>query len=161
MNPVLKLILEGEHLTTGQIGELLGMTRLEVEDEYQKLKNENILLGWIPILNPEYDTNNHVRAFIHLKINPEREGGYDRLAKRISGFTQVVSCYLMSSGNYDLHVVVQSKSLHEVATFVYERLATLEGVTSTSTHFMLCAYKEQGFMLDKDLKNTDRPLVSA
>lgn len=161
MNPVLKLILEGEHLTTEQIGEILGLSHLEVEEEYQKLKEQNILLGWRPILNPEYDTSNHVTAFIHLKTNPEREGGYDLLAKRISGFQQVTSCYLMSSGNYDLHVVVQAKSLHDVATFVYERLATLEGVTSTSTHFTLRAYKEQGFMLDRVPQNTDRPLVSA
>lgn len=159
MSEVLKLILEGERLTTSQIGEVLKMNRDEVEAEYAKLKERNILLGWRPVIHPDYNASNQVRAAIELKIRPERDGGFDRLAQRISKFDQVESCYLMS-GAYDLLVFVLAPNLQQVAAFVFERLATLEGVESTGTHFMLRAYKEQGFTLLKDKEEETKPAVS-
>lgn len=159
MNEVLKLILEGEHLSTGQIGQVLNLSREQVETEFDKLKADKILLGWRPVLNPDYGAADRVRAVIELKIHPEREGGYDRLAERISRFAQVESCYLMS-GAYDLMVVVKADNLREIASFVFERLATLDGVVSTATHFMLRAYKEQGFLLETSEAKPEKPAVS-
>ncbi len=159
MSEVLKLILEGERLTTGQIGEILKMTCDDVEAEYTRLKEKNILLGWRPVIHPDYNASNQVRAAIELKIRPERDGGFDRLAERISKFEQVESCYLMS-GSYDLLVFVLAPNLQQVASFVFERLATLDGVESTGTHFMLRAYKEQGFTLTKKAIEEDKPAVS-
>ena len=89
-----------------------------------------------------------VRAVIEVKISPEREGGFDRLSHRISKFEEVEACHLMS-GAYDLLVIVQGKNLHTVATFVSERLATIEGVLSTATHFLLRSYKEHGHLLSR------------
>lgn len=159
MSDVLQLILEGERLSTGQIAQILKMTREEVEAEYARLKTEKILLGWRPVLNPDYQADSQVRAAIELKIRPEREGGFDRLATRISKFEQVESCYLMS-GAYDLLVFVVAPNLQQVAAFVFERLATLEGVESTGTHFMLRAYKEQGYLLGEQDRDTAKPAVS-
>jgi len=82
-----------------------------------------------------------------VKITPERGGGFNRLAERIARFDEVESCYLMSGG-YDLLVFARGGSLQKVASFVSEKLSTVEGVISTSTHFMLRCYKEQGFLLD-------------
>ena len=106
MSEVLKLILSGDKLTTGQIGKVLNLSRDEVEAEFEKLKEEGVLLGWRPVFNPDAKADSSVRAAIELKIRPERDGGFDRLAERISKFEQVESCYLVS-GAYDL--LVRSK----------------------------------------------------
>ena len=87
-----------------------------------------------------------MRAVIEVKITPEREGGFDRLATRIAKFDEVRSCYLMSGG-YDLMVVVEGRDLKAVSSFVSEKLATIQGVISTVTHFMLKPYKEQGVLM--------------
>lgn len=159
MNKVLKLILDGESLDTAQMATVLGLSVEAVEQELNELKARNILLGWRPVLNPDHDADAYVRAVIEVKVSPEREGGFDRLAERISRFEQVESCYLMSGG-YDLLVFVRAPNLRQVAAFVYERLATIEGVVSTATHFMLRAYKEQGFHLTTPNTNPDKPAVS-
>jgi DNA-binding Lrp family transcriptional regulator len=159
MNEVLKTIIEGESLSTAQIGEILGMDEEAVEKELSKLRDSNILLGWRPILNPEATEKEHVRAVIEVKISPEREGGFDRTSERISRFDEVESCYLMSGG-YDLLVIVKGDNLHKVAAFVSEKLATLSGVLSTATHFLLRAYKEQGYYLGDKGHGTDKPAVS-
>jgi len=96
---------------------------------------------------------------IEVKISPEREGGFDRLSLRISRFDEVESCYLMSGG-YDLLVIVAGKNLRSVATFVSERLATIDGVLSTATHFLLRAYKEQRHLLVEESSASDKPAVS-
>ena len=100
-----------------------------------------------------------MHAAIELRINPERDGGFDRLAQRISRFDQVDSCYLMS-GAYDLLLFVKAKSLRAVASFVYEKLATIGGVTSTATHFFLKTYKQQGFLIQRDVNGGERLFYS-
>ena len=159
MEKVLKLLLEGEALDTEQIGKILSMSKPEVEAAIQKMVDDKILLGWRPVFNPDFEGKSVVRAAIELKISPERDGGFDRLAERVSKFEQVESCYLMS-GAYDLLLFIKARSLREVASFVYERLASIHGVTSTATHFFLRTYKQQGLMLTTENSNEDRPLVS-
>jgi len=90
-----------------------------------------------------------VRAVIELRIRPEREGGFDRIATRISKFPQVETMFLMS-GAYDLLLFVKGQSLQEVANFVSARLAPLDGVLSTATHFMLKTYKDQGVLMESE-----------
>lgn len=124
----------------------------------KKLVEEGVLLGWRPVINPDVEES-VVHAAIELRINPERDGGFDRLARRISKFDQVDSCYLMS-GAYDLLIFVRAKSLRGVASFVYEKLATIGGVTSTATHFFLKTYKQQGFIITRDVSDGDRLLYS-
>jgi DNA-binding Lrp family transcriptional regulator len=99
-----------------------------------------------------------VRAVIEVKITPERGGGFDRLAERIAKYDEVVSCTLMS-GAYDLLVVVEGSDLREVAQFVSEKLATVQGVVSTATHFMLKPYKEQGILMVPE-KNQERLAIT-
>ena len=159
MSQVLQLLLEGERLTTGQMAEVLGLSSQEVDRELERLQADKVLLGWRPVLNPEQADQGLVRAVIEVKISPEREGGFDRQALRISRFEEVDSCHLMSGG-YDLLVVVKGSTLHQVATFVSERLATIGGVLSTATHFMLRSYKEQGHLLVEGDSEAARPAVS-
>ena len=159
MSSVLQLILEGERLDTAQMAQVLNLSEAEVTAELQRLQAEHVLLGWRPVLNPERAQEDIVRAVIEVRISPERDGGFDRLAARISQFDAVESCYLMS-GSYDLLLFATGKDLREVATFVSERLASVEGVLSTATHFMLRAYKEQGHLLLSPTESGDKPAVS-
>ncbi len=159
MSSVLQLLLEGERLDTAQMAQVLGLSESEIDVELNRLKTDGILLGWRPVLSPERAQENIVRAVIEVKISPERDGGFDRLATRIARFDAVESCYLMS-GSYDLLVFAVGNDLRDVASFVSERLASVEGVLSTATHFMLRAYKEQGHLLLSPVDGEDKPAVS-
>ena len=161
MNPVLKLLAEGGSLTTPQMAQILGLSAEEIDRQLEQLKKDKIFLGWRPVLDLSNESAAAVavRAVIEVKITPERGGGFNRLAERISRFDEVESAYLMSGG-YDLLVFVHGRSLQKVASFVSEKLSTIEGVLSTSTHFMLRCYKEQGFLLDVSESQATRLTVA-
>jgi DNA-binding Lrp family transcriptional regulator len=159
MNPVLKLLLEGGSLSTAQMAQVLNMKEAAVNRHLEQLKKERILLGWRPVLNLSKEDAGAVRAVIEVRITPERGGGFNRFATRISRFDEVESCYLMSGG-YDLLVFVTGSSLQKVAAFVSEKLSTIEGVLSTSTHFLLRSYKEQGYLMDVPAEENDRLTVT-
>ena len=159
MNPVLKLLLEGASLDTAQMAQVLHLSEAEVARQLAELKAAHVLLGWSPVLNLSHEEAGTVRAVIEVRITPERGGGFNRLAERISRFDEVESCYLMSGG-YDLLVLVNGASLQRVAAFVSEKLSTIEGVLSTATHFMLRSYKEQGFLLEIRSEENDRLKVA-
>jgi DNA-binding Lrp family transcriptional regulator len=157
MNPVLKLLIEGGQLSTKQMAQVAGMSETEVNGHLEQLKKEKIFLGWRPVLDlsREAAASAAVRAVIEVKITPERGGGFNRLADRISRFDEVKACYLMS-GAYDLLIFVMGPSLQKVAGFVSEKLSTIEGVLSTSTHFMLRSYKEGGYLIDVPAEENGR-----
>jgi DNA-binding Lrp family transcriptional regulator len=159
MNPVLKLLLEGGSLNTAQMAQVLDLSEAEVNRQLDQLKKERVLLGFRPVLNLASDDNGAVRAVIEVRITPERGGGFNRLADRISRFDEVESCYLMSGG-YDLLVFVSGASLQKVAAFVSERLSTIEGVLSTATHFLLRTYKDAGFLMEGKAEENERLKVA-
>jgi DNA-binding Lrp family transcriptional regulator len=159
MSSLIKLLLEGGSLSTAQMGQVLNLPEAEVNRQLEQLKKDRVLLGWRPVLNLALEDANIVRAVIEVKITPERGGGFNRLADRISRFDEVESCYLMSGG-YDLLVFVSGASLQKVAAFVSEKLSTIEGVLSTATHFLLRSYKEQGFLLDVQAEENNRLKVA-
>jgi DNA-binding Lrp family transcriptional regulator len=159
MNPVIKLLLEGGGLNTAQMAQVLNLSEAEVNRQLEQLRKDRILLGLRPVLNLSDEEAGTVRAVIEVRITPERGGGFNRLAERISRFDEVESCHLMSGG-YDLLVFVSGASLQKVAAFVSEKLSTLEGVLSTATHFLLRSYKEQGFLMDVKTEENDRLKVA-
>jgi DNA-binding Lrp family transcriptional regulator len=159
MNPVLKLLIAGGNLTTAQMAQVAGIPESEVDRQLGELKKAGIFLGWRPVLDLSRGDATAVRAVIEVRVTPERGGGFNRLAERISKFDEVESCYLMS-GAYDLLIFVNGPSLQKVAGFVSEKLSTLEGVLSTSTHFMLRSYKEGSFLIDAAAPEADRLKVS-
>ncbi len=160
MSDLLSIIQETGTPHPESLAKLLGRPVEDVESELQELHNDGSLLGWVPLIHPSKTEGGEVKSVIEVKISPEREGGFDRLANRISKFEEVEACHLMS-GAYDLLVIVKGKNLHSVATFVSERLATIEGVLSTATHFLLRSYKEHGHLLSKEGDNSEKPPVSA
>ncbi len=159
MSSLISLLFETGDPRPENLAKILGKSKQEVEQELEELQENKTLLGWVPILNPEKADPGKVRAVIEVKISPEREGGFDRMALRIARFEEVDSCYLMSGG-YDLLVFVSGKNLNSVAAFISERLATIEGVLSTATHFLLQPYKEQNHIIVKDGNEEEKPAVS-
>ena len=146
MDALLKLLKERANLGPSQLAALLNMKEQDVAARIRQLESDQVILGYRAVINEEKLGEETVRAVIEVKITPERGGGFDRLAERIAKYDEVESCYLMSGG-YDLFVVVEGRNLREVATFVSEKLATVSGVLSTATHFMLKAYKQQGVLM--------------
>src|SRR5206468_10634243 len=136
----------------------LNLPETAVASRIRAYENDRVILGYRTVLNEEKLGVELVRAVIEVKITPERGGGFDRLAERIARYAEVNSCYLMSGG-YDLLVVVEGNNLREVATFVSEKLATVQGVISTATHFMLKPYKEQGMLMTHE-PNEERLAVT-
>jgi DNA-binding Lrp family transcriptional regulator len=141
------------------MAQVLNLSEAEINRQLDQLKKDRILLGWRPVLNLSEEEAGAVRAVIEVRITPERGGGFNRLAERISRFEEVESCFLMSGG-YDLLVFTTGSSLQRVAAFVSEKLSTLEGVLSTATHFLLRSYKEQGFLMDMKSEENSRLKVA-
>ena len=146
MDALLKLLRENAALSAGDLAGMLELSEDDVRDRIRQAQTDGDVLGYQAILSDEANGGNDVQAVIEVKLMPERGGGFDRLAERISKYSEVKSCYLMSGG-YDLLVIIDGNSLHEVASFVAEKLATIQGVTSTATHFLLKRYKENGVMI--------------
>ena len=152
MEPLLKLLRENASYSSAQLAQLLGMEESEVKTRIQALEDDRTILGYMALINDEKIQVDRVRAVIEVKLTPEREGGFNHLASRIARHREVTACYLMS-GSYDLLAFVEGESLKDVASFVSEKLSTLQGVVSTSTHFMLKPYKEHGMLLASDESN--------
>ena len=146
MEPLLDLLRENAALRPDQLAKMLNLSEAEVTSKIKDYEANHIILGYRTIVDEEKLGVDRVRAVIEVKITPERGGGFDRLAGRIAKYSEVRSCHL-TSGGYDLLVMVEGSNLREVATFVSEKLATLQGVLSTATHFVLRAYKEEGVLM--------------
>ncbi len=122
---------------------MLDLSVEQVQAEIARLEKDGIILGYQAIVNQNKWDTDSVTAVIEVKITPERDGGFDRIAARIAKFEEVQTCYLMSGG-YDLLIVLEARNLRAVAAFVAEKLSTVEAVQSTATHFRLKTYKENG-----------------
>ena len=146
MDALLKLLRENAALSTGDLAAVLELSEDEIRDRIHQAQAHGDILGYQAILSDEANGGDGVQAVIEVKLTTERGGGFDRLAERISKYNEVKSCYLMSGG-YDVLVIIDGNSLHEGASFVAEKLATIQGVTSTATHFLLKRYKENGVMI--------------
>ncbi len=151
---ILNLLRDNARLSNDDIAAMTKKTPAEVAEIIKKLEADGIILKFAAIVNPERDkeARNKVRAEIELQVTPEREHGFDALAERIYKFPQVKSLYLMSGG-YDLKVVIEGDSLQEVAFFVSSKLATLSGVRSTKTCFILKTYKKDDVLYIEDDKD--------
>lgn len=155
---MLKLLCENATLKPAVMATMLGLSEAEITGRLRAYEAENVIVGYRAVLNEEKLGVDRVRAVIEVKITPEREGGFDRIAERIARYAEVRSCYLMS-GAYDLMVEVEGDSLRDLAMFVSSKLATIQGVLSTSTHFMLKPYKEQGLLMHREQNEERLPIT--
>lgn len=151
MEEILDLLRENARLSVEDIAAMTKKTPEEVKSIIAKLEAEGIILKYAAIVNPDKNvgTKQKVCAEIQIQVTPQREHGFDGLADKIYRFPQVKSLYLMSGG-YDLKVIIEGDSLQEVAFFVSNKLATMEGVRSTKTCFILKTYKENDVLYVED-----------
>ncbi len=154
MDALVELLEKEARLTTSQIADRLGRTESQISEMMKSLESDGAILGYHAVVDKESFSETTVSALIEVKLTPERDGGFDKMARRIAKFSQVTNCYLMSGG-YDLAVVVEGPDLRDVASFVSEKLSTLDGVISTATHFQLKVYKQNGFVA-KDSHEDER-----
>jgi DNA-binding Lrp family transcriptional regulator len=146
MDELLKILQSNALESRDNIARMLGLPAVEVSRRIAEYETRGVIRGYQAILNEDQLDLDKVTAVIEVKITPQREGGFDTIAERIGRFPEVRSAYLMS-GAYDLLLFVEGRTLREVAAFVSERLSPLEGVLSTSTHFMLKTYKRFGVLM--------------
>jgi len=146
MDELLKLIQSNALESHENLARMLGLAPTEVSRRIADYEKRGVIRGYQAILNEDQLDLDKVTAVIEVKVTPQREGGFDTIAERISRFPEVRSAYLMS-GTYDLLLFVEGRTLRDVAAFVSERLSPLEGVLSTSTHFMLKTYKRFGVLM--------------
>lgn len=151
MEEILELLRQNARLSVEDISSMTKKTVDEVKAIMKKLEDEGVILKYAAIVNPEKsgEAKAKVYAEIQIQVTPEREHGFDALADRIYRFPQVKCLYLMSGG-YDFKVIVEGDSLQEVAFFVSSKLATLDGVNSTKTSFILKKYKENDIVYVED-----------
>jgi DNA-binding Lrp family transcriptional regulator len=150
MSEILEILSENARATPEEIATLLGLSKEDVAREIKDLEDSGVIKKYITLINWEKLEGANVFAVIELKVSLQRKTGYDSVAERIAGFSEVESVRLIS-GDHDLQITVRGKSMKDVAFFVAEKIATLDGVQSTCTHFILKSYKEHGVIL------TDRP----
>jgi DNA-binding Lrp family transcriptional regulator len=151
MDPLVQLLRQNARTSTADLARELNLPEEVVADRIARLEADGVLLGYQAVVDSQKVSAALVTAVVEVKITPERGGGFDRLADRISKFTEVQSCYLMSGG-YDLLVVLEGNNLQDIATFIAEKLSTIKGVISTATRFRLKTYKENGVSLSREVK---------
>ncbi len=146
MEPILDLLSKNCLYSTKDMAAMLDMTEEEIEEKINGYKEDGVLLGCQAIIDYDKTEGEHVSAFIELKVNPQPDRGFDRIAENIYRYPEVKSLYLMSSSGYDLLVTIEGSTMKEIAYFVARKLAPIDGVVSTSTHFVLKKYKSKGII---------------
>jgi DNA-binding Lrp family transcriptional regulator len=157
MDELLQLLKHDARESVKNLAVMLNISEDEVRDRIAELESRGVIRGYQAVVNEEQLDLNLIHAVIEVRMKPERGGGYDRVAGRIGKYPEVESLFLMSGG-YDLLVFVKGSTLREVAGFVNERLATLDGVLSTSTHFTLKTYKDQGVLMETESTHERLPV---
>ena len=156
MRELLEILEKNSRVSVSELASMLQKSEYEIEKEISRLEREKIILSYGALINWERYGDDTVTAVIEINLTPQREVGFNAIAERIYRFDEVRTVYLMS-GNFDLLVIIEGKSLKDVANFVATRLSTIEGVTQTRSHFMLKPYKKDGIIIEDEEK--DRRLV--
>ena len=158
MDELLKLLKNNAKESPENLAKLLGRSVDAVAAQIQSYEQDGVIQGYQAVINEDKLEGAPVTAAIEVRLTAEREGGFNRIAERISRFPEVRSAFLMSGG-YDLLLFVSGKTLNEVASFVSEKLSTMDGVVGTGTHFMLKTYKRNDVLMHIPDEN-ERPQIS-
>lgn len=158
MNELINLLKTNARLTNAELAVMLDTDEKAVENMIDELEEKGVVKGYTAIVNDDLINDENVTALIELKVTPQSQSGFDAIARTISSYDEVVDCYLMSGG-YDLCITISGKNLREISQFVAQRLAPIEGVLSTATHFVLKKYKDNGIVIC-DEQIDERGMVS-
>lgn len=140
---LLKLLEDDARLSIEQLSTMLDASKEDIEKELNDLEKDGIILGYKAMIDWEKTDREYVTAMIDVKLSPQRDRGFDKIAEKIFNYPEVQAVYLMS-GAYDLSVLIEGKTMKEVAYFVAQKLAPIESIISTATHFVLHKYKDKG-----------------
>ena len=140
---LLKLLENDARLSTEQLAVMLDTPKKDVESKLKELEDNGTILGYKAMIDWEKTDREYVTAMIDVKLSPQRDRGFDKIAEKIFQYPEVQAVYLMS-GAYDLSVLIEGKTMKEVAYFVSQKLAPIESIISTATHFVLHKYKDKG-----------------
>lgn len=158
-NEILELLERNSRYTAEDIAIMLGADAAAVKAEIKAMEEKKIICGYNTLINWDHtDKKDVVTALIEVKVTPQRGEGFDRVAERIYKFSEVKAVYLMSGG-FDFTVIIEGRTMKEVALFVGQKLAPLEAVLSTATHFVLKKYKDYGVIFE-ETKKDERMIVS-
>ena len=152
---ILRLLEEDAKLTPTQIAVMLALDEEAVKKEIEEFEDNGTILGYRTVVDWEKTERESVTAMIDVKLTPQRDRGFDRIAEKIYNYPEVQSVFLMS-GAYDLSVLIEGKTMKEVAFFVSQKLAPIEAVISTATHFVLHKYKDKGVLYDSNADTDER-----
>ncbi len=155
---LLEILREDCRVSLEKMAVMTGASMEEVAGAIEEMEKKHVILRYSPIINWDLTERERVEAMIEVRVTPQRDMGFDAVAKRIYKFDEVKNVYLMS-GAYDLLLLVEAKTLKELAFFVSERLSTIETVTGTATHFVLKRYKSDGVIFEGD-KEDPRLVIS-
>lgn len=148
-------LLEGDcTLSKKQLAAMVGTSTERVEEIIRDYEKNNVILGYKAVIDWDATDRQDVTALIEVKVEPQRDDGFDRVAERIYQYEEVESCYLMS-GDFDMTVIISGRSLQEVARFVSQKLSTIDEVKSTATHFILKKYKESHLIFKRQEKQEE------
>ena len=156
---ILKAIDKDSKISVGDLALMLGEKEEKVANEIKEMEKEHIICGYPTLFNWDKAECERVTALIEVKVTPQRGLGFDKIAERIYKFDEVESVYLIS-GEFDLCVMIEGKTMREVANFVSSKLSPLESVLSTSTNFILKKYKEHGLVLADETSEDERMLIT-
>lgn len=145
---LLAIIEKNSRINLKELAVILGVEEIDVVNEMAKLEEEGIICGYHTLINWEKTSIDKVDAIIEVRVTPQRGQGFDSMAERIYKYPEVEAVYLISGG-YDLHIIMEGKNIKEIASFVSDKLSTLDNVLSTTTHFILKKYKDHGTILKK------------
>lgn len=144
---ILRLLHDNSQLSVETLAKMVGETQEAVRETIEQMERDKVIVRYSTVINWDKVESQRVTAVIDVKVLPQREVGFDAIARRIYGFQEVKSVALMSGG-YDLQVIIDGRDIREVSRFVSERLSTIENITSTTTHFLLKTYKSDGVIFD-------------
>ena len=160
MDEILEILANDARITPEEIAKLTGKSVAAVKGAIRKYEKEGVIVKYKTVINQDliHDTSSLVRALIEVNVTPQKDVGFDYVAERVYSFPEVVSCYLVS-GDYDLLLVVEGETIQTVSNFIASKLSPMENVRSTTTHFLLKKYKEDGQVLKKKAQGK-RPNIS-
>ena len=158
MEKLLKVIEKNAKLTSEEIALMLGKEEGDVREMIDALEREGVILGYRTVVDWDKAARERVSALIEVKVMPQHDGGFDKIADKIKNYPEITALYLMS-GAYDFAVVIEGTTMKEVAFVVARKLATIDAVTATATHFVLKKYKDEGTIFDRPEKDPRENLL--
>lgn len=156
---ILEILENDSRISVEEIAQRIGADAKEVFDAMAEMEENNVICAYSTLINWDKTTKEYASAIIEVKVTPQKDMGFEKIAEKIARFDEVKAVYLMS-GTYDLLLIIEGKNIKDISYFVYNKLSILDSVLSTGTHFVLKKYKDHGVILEKGSGADERMIIS-